>query len=242
MAARLAAAGVFAAGVFALEHATRPGEPPHRALTPLASLRRRAAQWLAGAPPRGNHGAAAAAAAVDLVEAHLTSFRRQRTALPSAPLDIEFDSSSSELCLSFALPPSADYGAVLGSALGVTVASVKRSTPLDRLLGQVTMRDAMEGAEYALESRTVHRTAARSGACEVVLRRDIASGEASLEVSSRQPLGDRQARALANAYAVSHGGGRSAWAPAAQRAARRRGGGVARRAEGLGLLEFEHDG
>lgn len=244
---RVVAASAAASSAAALEWLSRPARlDAPRFMQPAQSARRAAvrtaASWWGAGTGQQQSRSDAAAAARGLVGEHLADFRRDgwdESASGALPLSVRASEDSPDhVSIEFALPPAADWVAVFGSALDVSVPSLKASTPFARLLGQVTMRDAVRDAEYSHEG-TVHVTSVRSGTGDVVLRRDWASGAASLSMSTRR-LHDCQARALANAYAVAHGGGRSPWRVLEGSSSRSRPG-VARKAEALGLLSFEHE-
>ena len=111
------------------------------------------------------------------------------------------------LDIGFALPHSAQPSEVLACALGVVTkcAPMEPSRRLASAMGCLgrSMQDAMRGASFSLE-RDVHTTAVRtdSGA-EVVLRLNIVSGEARLDLRTAQ-LEASDAVRLATAFRTAH--------------------------------------
>ena len=151
-------------------------------------------------------------AAQDLLLKHLAGFQARHwemlnaVGIPTTPLPEPLSislTSDQRVMVEFPLPKSADATAILASTLNVnSLVSTEKSTPLQRMFGDVTIRDAMEDAEYAMADG-VHQTTVRTDAGEVVLLRDMGTGDATLRFSAHQLKG-AQARALARAYELAH--------------------------------------
>ena len=151
-------------------------------------------------------------AAQDVLLKHLAGFQAKHWEMLSAvgipttplpePLSISL-TADQRVMVEFPLPKACDATAVLASTLNVnSLVSTEKSTPLQKMFGDVTIRDAMESAEYEMADG-IHQTTVKTEAGDVKLLRDLMTGEASLRFTATQLKG-AQARALARAYEMAH--------------------------------------